>query len=126
MQIQVRSSTARYDSRFFLIWLSLLAQAQMADVITTQADSIRGGVEANEFAAFILQVGGPGLFWVMKLLLVAGMAAAVFLAVRFRTYNPGDRAELCLEMVARTIQCCVLLLTITVLGNASVAAQLTA
>jgi hypothetical protein len=98
----------------------------MADVITTQADTLRGGIEANQFASFVLDVGGPGLFWVMKSLLVVGMALVVWLAVRFGRQYPGERAQLCLKLVARTMQCCVVLLTITVLGNASVAAQLTA
>ena len=96
----------------------------MADVITTQADTFRGGVEANHAAAFILQVGGVGLFWVLKLVLVLGMVAAVSLAFRYRQRHPGRHAELCVSLVARTIQVCVLLLTIAVLGNASVAAQL--
>lgn len=107
------------------IWLALLGQAQMADVITTQADTFRGGVEANHTAAFIMQVGGVGLLWVLKVLLVLGMALVVALAFRYRERHPGRHAELCLGLVARTIQVCVVLLTMAVLGNASVAAQLT-
>ena len=121
-----RRATLRHDRRSLTIWLALMAQAQMADVITTQADTFRGGVEANEAAAFILQVGGPGLFWFLKLLLVLGMALAAALAFRYRDRHPGSHSELCVSLVARTIQFCVLLLTLTVLGNASVAAQLTA
>jgi hypothetical protein len=115
---------ARHDRRSLTIWLALLAQAQMADVITTQADTFRGGIEANQTAAFIMRVGGLGLFWVLKLLLVLGMAFAVSLAFRYRERHPGRHAELCVGLVARTIQVCVVLLTITVVGNASVAAQL--
>lgn len=117
--------SARRDRRSLIIWLALLAQAQMADVITTQADTVRGGVEANHTAAFIMQVGGLGLFWMLKLMLVLGMALAVSLAFRYRERHPGRPAELCVGLVARTIQLCVVLLTLTVLGNASVAAQLT-
>jgi hypothetical protein len=119
------SRAARHDRRSLTIWLALLAQAQMADVITTQADTFRGGVEANQTAAFILHVGGPGLFWVLKLLLVIGMGLAMSLAFRYRERHPGRHAELCVGLVARTMQFCVLLLTLAVLGNASVAAQLT-
>ncbi|MEA2644443.1 MAG: hypothetical protein QOG08_1469 [Chloroflexota bacterium] len=118
------SAALRHDRRSLTIWLALLAQAQMADVITTQADTFRGGVEANQTAAFIMQVGGAGLFCVLKIMLVLGMAAAVSLAFRYRERHPGRHAELCVGLVARTIQVCVLLLTLTVLGNASVAAQL--
>jgi hypothetical protein len=118
------TQVARHDRRSLTIWVALLAQAQMADVITTQADTFRGGIEANHAAAFIMQVGGLGLFWVLKLLLVLGMALAVSLAFRYRDRHPGRNAELCVGLVARTIQLCVVVLTITVLGNASVAAQL--
>jgi hypothetical protein len=123
--VQVTRSGSGHDRRSLTIWLALLAQAQMADVITTQADTFRGGVEANQTAAVIMQVGGPGLFWVLKLLLVLGMAVAVSLAFRYRERHPGRHAELCVSLVARTMQFCVLLLTLAVLGNASVAAQLT-
>ena len=116
--------TSRYDRRELTIWLALLAQAQMADVITTQADTFRGGIEANQAAAFVMQVGGLGLFWVLKLLLVLGMAFAAWLAFRYRERHPGGHAELCVGMVARTMRLCVLLLTLAVLGNASVAAHL--
>jgi hypothetical protein len=72
-----------------------------------------------------LTVGGPGLFGALKLSLVLGMALAVTLACRYRARNPGRHGELCVGVVARTIQLCVVLLTLAVLGNASVAAQLT-
>jgi hypothetical protein len=48
----------------------------------------------------------------------------VSLAFRYRERHPGRHAELCIGLVARTIQFCVVLLTLAVLGNASVAAQL--
>jgi hypothetical protein len=54
------------------------------------------------------------------------MGVAVSLAFRYRERHPGTNAELCVGLVARTIQFCVLLLTLAVLGNASVAAQLAA
>ena len=118
------AQSTRYDRRSMTIWLALLGQAQMADVITTQADTFRGGIEANHTAALIMQVGGVGLFWVLKVVLVLGMALAVALAFRYRERHPGRHAELCLGLVARTTQVCVMLLTMAVLGNASVAAQL--
>jgi hypothetical protein len=116
---------ARHDRKSLTLWLALLAIAQMADVITTQADSLRGGIEANQTAVLIMNVGGLGLFGALKLALVLGMALAVTLAVRYRASNPGRHGELCVGVVARTIQLCVGLLTLAVLGNASVAAQLT-
>ena len=51
----------RYDRKSLTLWLALLAIAQMADVITTQADTLRGGIEANHTAdirmAWWLEIG---------------------------------------------------------------------
>ena len=52
------------------------------------------------------------------------MALAVSLAFRYRERHPSRHAELCVGFVARTIQLCVLLLTLAVLGNASAAARM--
>jgi hypothetical protein len=106
------------------VWLALLALAQMADVITTQADAFRGGIEANQTAAFIIQVGGHGLFWVFKLSLVLGMSVAVWLAFRYRARYPSRRADLCINLLGRTVQVCVLVLTLAVISNASAAARM--
>jgi hypothetical protein len=109
-----------------MIWVGLLGVAQMADVITTEVDRVRGGVETNQFAAFVLQVGGPGLFMLLKLGVVLGMAIAAYIALRYRRHHPGERAERCLDIVARTLQGSVVLLTVTAIGNAHVAAQIVA
>ena len=58
LELAVRAT--RFERRSLSIWLGLLASAQTADLITTQADTFRGGIEANQVAAFIMQVGGPG------------------------------------------------------------------
>ena len=49
-----------YDRRSLTIWVALLARAQMAGVITTRPIPSEGGVEANQTAAFVMQVGGVG------------------------------------------------------------------
>ena len=57
---------------------------------------------------------------------VAGMALAVVISLRYRQKHPGERAERCLDIVARTLQGSVILLTVTAVGNAHVAAQIAA
>ncbi|OLE78101.1 MAG: hypothetical protein AUG06_11565 [Actinobacteria bacterium 13_1_20CM_2_65_11] len=109
-----------------MLWVGLLAVAQIADLITTEADRLRGGVETNEFAAFVLLVGGPGLFLILKLAVVVGMAAAVLIALRYRQDYPGERAERCLDIVARTLQGSVVLLTVTAINNAHVFVEIAA
>jgi len=117
---------SRFGGRLLTVWIGLLAAAQIADLVTTEVDRVGGGIEINQFAAFVLGVGGAGLFLVLKLAVVAGMAVAVIVALRFRRNHPGERAEWCLEVVARTLQGSVLLVTLTAVGNAQVAAQIAA
>ena len=117
---------SKYGLRLLMIWVGLLAAAQIADLITTEVDRAQGGIEANQVAAFVLTVGGAGLFLVLKLIVVAGMALAVVIAIRYRQKHPGDRAELCLDFLARTLQGSVVLLTFVDLGNARVFMQIIA
>ncbi|TMD89989.1 MAG: hypothetical protein E6I73_09370 [Chloroflexi bacterium] len=117
---------SRYGGRLLMLWVGLLGLAQIADLVTTEVDRLAGGVETNQFAAFVLMVGGAGLFLVLKLMVVAGMAVAVLIALRYRRNHPGERAERCLDIVARTLQGSVVLLTVTAVGNAHVAAQIAA
>ena len=117
---------SRYGGRLLMIWVGMLGMAQIADLITTEVDRNGGGIETNQIAAFVLMVGGAGLFLVLKLCVVAGMAVAVFIALRYRRNHPGERAERCLDIVARTLQGSVVLLTLTAVGNAHVAAEIAA
>ena len=118
------TSRSRYGGRPLALWVVLLAQAQLADSITTEVDRLHGGIESNHVAAFILSVGGPGLFLLLKLLVVAAMGLAVVMALRYRRRHPGVRAERCLDFLALTLQGSVALLTITALGNAHLAVQI--
>ena len=117
-------SRSRYGGRLLALWVVLLAQAQLADTITTEVDRLHGGIESNDVAAFILSVGGPGLFLLLKLLVVAAMGLAVYMALRYRKRHPGARAERCLDFLALTLQGSVALLTIAALGNAHLAVQI--
>ena len=104
------------------LWLLLLGMAELADLITTRADRLHGGIEANQFAAFTLGVGGPGLFWAVKLSVVVAMAAIVVLAVRRAREFPPRRANLIRGYVARSIQICALILTAAAMANLMVLA----
>lgn len=101
----------------FKLWLLLLGLAELADLITTRADRLQGGIEANHVAAFTFGVGGPALFWGLKLSLVLAMAVVVMLAIRFARSFPGRRARIVRMAVARGLMVSVLLLTISALGN---------
>src|SRR5437879_13866560 len=106
-----------------MVWVGMLALAQIADLVTTEVDRLGGGVETNQFAAFILMVGGAGLFLLLKLTVVAGMAVAVVISSRYRQNHPGERAERCLAVAARARKAKAVLLTGPAVDNAHVSTQ---
>jgi hypothetical protein len=112
----------REHARQLKLWLGLLCFAELADLMTTHADRVRGGVEANQVSAFTLAVGGPGLYWGLKLGLVLAMAVVVVLALHFARNFPGRRAKLIQNWIERSIQVCVVTLTIAAIGNVVVLA----
>lgn len=124
--MRVQQSEMRHAAagvaRELKVWLVLLCLAELADLVTTRADRLRGGIEANQVAAFAFGVGGPGLFWVLKLGLVLAMAATVLLAVRLSRQLPAGRAGIVHRYVARSIQICVLILTVAAIANLMVLA----
>lgn len=116
------SEAAVGHARLLTVWLVLLCLAELADLVTTRADRLQGGIEANQVAAFALGIGGPGLFWMLKLSLVLAMAATVLLALRLSRGFPAGRAAIVRRYVARSIQLCVLILTVAAIGNLMVLA----
>ena len=121
-QSESRDAAAVGHVRLLKVWLVLLCLAELADLITTRADRLHGAIEANQVAAFTLGVGGPGLFWVLKLGLVLLMAATVLLSVRLSRELPAGRAGILHRYVARSIQLCVLILTVAATANLMVLA----
>lgn len=109
-----------FHARQMKVWLLLLCLAELADLVTTRADRLHGGIEANQVVAFTFGVGGPGLFWVLKLSVVAAMAGVVLLAWRLACELPAGRATVVRRYVARSIQACVLILTVAAVSNLSV------
>ncbi|HEX6489653.1 MAG TPA: hypothetical protein VF137_12380 [Candidatus Dormibacteraeota bacterium] len=93
-------------------------------MLTTRVDIGRGALEGNVVAAHVLAVNGfVGLLFV-KLALVAVMAAAILLAIRYADDHPGRRASLVQGVVWRGLQLCVLVLFVTGLHNVLVLAAL--
>jgi hypothetical protein len=65
------------------IWTSLLLAGQTADVLTTHIDRARGALESMPVSARLLELGGIGLFWSTKLLLVVAAGTGLLLAARW-------------------------------------------
>ncbi len=118
-QAELGRSAADY-SRQLKVWLVLLCLAELADLITTRADRLHGGIEVNQVAVFTFGVGGPGLFWVLKLGLVVVMAAIALLAMRVAREIPAGRARIVQRYTARSIQICALILTAAATANLGV------
>jgi hypothetical protein len=117
LSARTSSHASRREERLLKLWLALLCFAELADLVTTHADRIRGGIEVNQVSAFTLDVGGSGLYWTLKLGLVLVMGAVVMLALRFARNFPDRRARVVKAWVARSIQLSVLVLTVSSIGN---------
>ena len=70
------------EVRQALLWSALLLGSQATDTLTTAIDRARGAMEAMPVSAQLLDVGGVALFWIFKLLIVAGAAAVLIAAAR--------------------------------------------
>ncbi|TMB41428.1 MAG: hypothetical protein E6J53_10580 [Chloroflexi bacterium] len=71
------------EVRQALLWSGLLLGGQATDTLTTAVASARGAMESMPWSARLLELGGIGLFWGAKLLLVATAATALLLAARW-------------------------------------------
>ncbi len=111
--------------RLIGFWLVLLAAAQVADLVTTQVDMQVGGIEGNQVAAQLIQAGGIGLLWVVKLALVVAMACSAVLVRRYWLRHPDHRAAAATSVIWRCTQLCVLVLALTAVNNVHVLHQMT-
>ena len=105
-------------------WVLLLAGAQLADVVTTGADLTYGAVEANRLVAGLLAMGGLGLVFGLKLLLVLTLATACVVLKRYAESHPTLRARVAHAFVWRVIQMSVLGLVLVAAHNTAVLAQI--
>jgi hypothetical protein len=102
----------------------LLAAGQAADLLTTRVDMSQGAIEGNSLAAALMSSGGLRLLMLVKVLLVAAMAVALFFLSVYTTSHPGARARLARQVVWRGLQLCVIVLAATALHNVVVLAEL--
>src|SRR5689334_5972001 len=96
------------SGRLIGIWILLLAAAQLADVFTTGVDMAYGGIEANRLVAGLLALGGLGLVFFMKLILVLAMGLACVVLRRHAESHPTLHARAAHAFVWRAIQLSVL------------------
>jgi hypothetical protein len=73
------------------LWTSLLLAGQAADVLTTHLDRARGALESLPISAELLELGGIGLFWSTKLLLVVAAGTGLLLAALWTQRNHQAR-----------------------------------
>ena len=120
MQARIRAPS----SRLLAIWILPLAAAQLTDVITTGVDMAYGGMEANQLVTTLLQMGGLGLVFFTKLILVAAMAVACIVLKRYAESHPSFHARAAHAFVWRAIQLSVLGLVLVAVHNTAVLAQI--
>jgi len=120
MQARLQAPSGRH----LAVWILLLAGAQMADVITTGVDLAYGGVEVNSLVSSLLAMGGLGLVFFLKLLLVVAMGLACVALKRYALLHPTLPARAAHAFVWRAIQVSVLGLVLVAVHNTAVLAQI--
>jgi hypothetical protein len=105
------------------LWVLLFALTQTTDVLTTAVDRSRGAIEAEPVSDWLLSQGGLGIFWMLKLSLVAFAAGVLWLVIRWaRGGAPGARRIYRLVIVS--IQVVTTLLALVSLQNALLSTSL--
>jgi len=80
------------EIRQAFLWTALLLAGETTDVLTTSVDRTQGALESLPISAQLLELGGIGLFWSTKLLLVAAAGTALLLMARWaRRDHPASR-----------------------------------
>ena len=74
------------------VWVAMLGLAQAGDVWTTALDRARGGWEAMPLTAGVLEAGGVWGLALLKALVVAAMATALLLTLRWSARRPEAAA----------------------------------
>jgi hypothetical protein len=113
------------ELRQALLWSGLLLGSQVTDTLTTAIDRARGSIEAMPVSAQALDVGGVTLLWIIKLLIVAGAAAALVAAAgkatehRHRLSRFTFRASLVAVQAVTVCLACVSLSNLALLSSIS-------
>lgn len=115
----------RVSQRLLGVWIAMLLLAEADDVYTTAADLKRGGIEGNQLAAEILNLGGPQLLALVDFCIVLTIAVIALLAVRLRDKRPTLSSRLLVELVYRGIQMGVLLRLVNATANLVILTRLT-
>ena len=105
------------ESRLGLIWVGLLGVIESTDVLTTAVDRARGSIESAPLSAAVLNQGGLVLFAIVKVGLVAALAAAVLLALIWLRYE-RDHARTLYAFVLSGVRMTTVVLAVASLNNA--------
>jgi hypothetical protein len=104
------------EIRQALLWAALLATGEALDVLTTAQDSARGQLEAMPISAGLLDHGGIGLLYAVKLLLVVAAGIVLMLTARWiRLGSPGARTVFRVSLIC--VQAATIGLTAASLSN---------
>jgi hypothetical protein len=80
-------------NRFTFLWITLLGAIEFTDILTTAIGRAHGAIESMPISAAVMDQGGIVMFIAVKLALVAAVAVAVLLALRWMRHgHPGAGA----------------------------------
>lgn len=105
------------ELRQALLWSGLLLGSQATDTITTAIDHAKGMIETMPVSAQVLDVGGVALLWTLKLLVVAGAAAALVAAARKASENDHRLSRFTFRVSLVAVQAVTVCLAFVSLSN---------
>jgi len=104
-------------NRASLLWILLLGAIEFTDILTTAIGRAHGAIESMPISAAVMNQGGLVLFIVVKVSLVAAVAVAVLLALRWMRHGrPG--ADTLYTFTLSSIRVATVALAIVSLHNA--------
>jgi hypothetical protein len=123
---RVQDGVGRVSPRLLAVWVALLTLGEADDVYTTHAALSRGGVEGNEMAQGLINMGGTQLMALVDFLVVLAIAILAFLVLRLREQDPSNNASrIIVELIWRGIQLAVFVRIFQAAGNLFILWQLT-
>jgi hypothetical protein len=120
----VQDRIGRVTPRVMAIWIGLLMLGEADDIYTTAADLERGGIEGNERAQQLINLGGTHLLALVDFAVVLAIAIVAFLVLRQHSRDPSAQNRILLELVWRGIQLAVFVRLFQAAGNLFILTQL--
>lgn len=102
-----------------LLWSGLLLGTQTTDALTTAVDRARGAIETMPVSARLMELGGVGMLWGFKVLIVATVAVGLLTAANL--VRDGHRlSQLTFSVCLLAVQVATICLAFVSLSNLAI------